>query len=98
MFSWKLIQPKAGHQGYSMHAINPCPPPTHCPPPHQRKGCLPSSPPGAHTPSDQAPLGRPPLGPTGPDWGPQDALIIHRSTSFPFAPLSPSQKPVKRPP
>lgn len=98
MFSWKLIQPKAGHQGYSIHAVPPCPLLPTAPPLHQQKACPPSRRPGAHMPSDQAPLGRTPLGPPGPDWGPQDALIIHHSTSFPFAPLSPSYKPVKRPP
>lgn len=63
MFSWKLIQPRAGHREYSAPAINPCPPAPDPPsqPQHQQKACLPSR--GVHMCTERGPSGRTPLGP-----------------------------------
>ena len=48
--------------------------------------CLPSSGLRVHMPADQAVAGEHPLGPSGPDWDPQDALIISQPPSFPPLP------------
>lgn len=96
MFSPKLIHPKAGPENTLSKQLFPAPGPPTAPATASAKSL--STFQGHTLPLTRPPLGRTPLGPTGPDWGPQDALIISHSTSFPFTPQSPSQKPVKRPP